>query len=173
MFLKRKASCSSETLHGRSFTTDVPHHLNSRTRKRVRDNRPDQQTVYANTLRILYQAQKEPTLSYPSDEPSPSSQPPSEPEALDPRQQTLLKFFRPAPAPSSSMQADTGHQINNSKASKVDSRPVHSVPRNVDYDLTSWNSGSSTPSSTRNMDMDMDSESSSGYTPEKRWDGWI
>jgi len=50
MSLKRKASFSSEVLHGRSFDTqpiaDVPHHLNSRTRKRFRDNRPDQQTVY-------------------------------------------------------------------------------------------------------------------------------
>lgn len=54
MSLKRKASFSSEVLHGRSFDTqpiaDVPHHMNSRTRKRVRDNRPDQQTVYGESI---------------------------------------------------------------------------------------------------------------------------
>lgn len=54
MSLKRKASFSSEVLHGRSFSTqhipDVPQHLNSRTRKRVRDNRPDQETVYGESI---------------------------------------------------------------------------------------------------------------------------
>ncbi|KAF5015183.1 hypothetical protein F66182_13577, partial [Fusarium sp. NRRL 66182] len=114
MSLKRKASFSSEVLHGRSFDTqpvaDVPHHMNSRTRKRVRDNRPDQQTVYANTLRMLFQAQKEPIVSPPSDEHSPSAEPPSEPEALDPRQQTLLKFFRLTP--SSSSKFDAHHNYN-------------------------------------------------------------
>lgn len=54
MSLKRKASFSSEVLHNQSRDTqpiaDVPHHLNSRTRKRFRDDRPDQQTVYGELI---------------------------------------------------------------------------------------------------------------------------
>ncbi|GAM40516.1 hypothetical protein TCE0_039r12922 [Talaromyces pinophilus] len=178
MSLKRKASFSSEVLHGRSFDmqpiADVPHHLNSRTRKRVRDNRPDQQTVYANTLRMLFQAQKEPIVSAPSEEQSPSVEPPSEPEALDPRQQTLLKFFRPTPS-SSSKQIDGRHHDNNRENSALDAQPVQYNPVEIEYDQSSSTSGSSTPYSTgiMDVDMDMDVDPNTNYPPEKRWTGGI
>ncbi|EEA22868.1 hypothetical protein TMatcc_001724 [Talaromyces marneffei ATCC 18224] len=178
MSLKRKASFSSEVLHGRSFDmqpiADVSHHLNSRTRKRFRDNRPDQQTVYANTLRLLYQAQKEPISAAPSDEHSPSVELPSEREALDPRQQTLLEFFRPTPASSSLTKVGTLYNNNESKVSKLDAEPVQSNPIEFEYDQSCSVSGSSTPYSTgMDVDMNMDVDPNTNYTPEKRWTGGI
>lgn len=124
----------------------------------------------ANTLRLLYQAQKEPIISAPSDEHSPSVEPPSEPEALDPRQQTLLKFFRPTPA-SSLTQVNTRHHNNESKVSQIDAEPVQTTPIEIEYDQSSSISGSSTPYSTGVMDVDMnmDAEPNTNYMPEKQW----
>lgn len=53
MSLKRKASFPSAVSMGMGtypdphvYINDVPRHLNSRTRKRFRDDRPDEQTIY-------------------------------------------------------------------------------------------------------------------------------
>jgi hypothetical protein len=126
MGVKRKASfttiaspgtpCCSETID------ETPKHLHSRTRKRFRDDRPDDETVYGEigpsaillaglscmihirltvpekTIRLLFSAQKK-SVSYSlssSDESTTLSSPPSLPEPLDPRQQTLRKYFQPS-----------------------------------------------------------------------------
>jgi hypothetical protein len=119
------------------------------------DNQRQQANIEpANTLRMLFQAQKEPIVSAPSEEQSPSVEPPSEPEALDPRQQTLLKFFRPTPC-SSSKKIDGRHHDNNRENSALDAQSVQYNPVEIEYDHSSSTSGSSTPYSTGIMDVDM------------------
>ncbi|OKL64600.1 hypothetical protein UA08_00111 [Talaromyces atroroseus] len=164
MSLKRKASFSRESFHDRAME-DVPRHLNSRTRKRFRDARPDEQTVYANTLRILYQAQKEPIVSNPPDESTP---PPSKPEAPDPRQQTLLKFFQPAPAPSSLAPVNMQCHSTNNNIRHV-ARPV--IMEFETNQSTTSASGSSTPVSTgiTEMDINMDTDINMDYAAQGRW----
>lgn len=135
--LKRKASFSAmappnmtPVVADPSVAMDVDDtpHLNSRTRKRFRDDRPDEKTVYGelrdlqcignqwqiltreeNTLRLLYTAQQRqastPSMEINDDnsnnenenENSDSAEQESRPspETIDPRQQTLLKFFKP------------------------------------------------------------------------------
>ncbi|KAL1848615.1 hypothetical protein Plec18170_007925 [Paecilomyces lecythidis] len=100
MGLKRKASftASPNTTPTPVFPGAIPTanetstYLPSRTRKRFRDNRPDEQTIYAQTLRWLFSAAQKPAPALPADEPT--SPPPAEPESVDSRQQTLDKFFR-------------------------------------------------------------------------------
>ncbi|GAB7332333.1 hypothetical protein MBLNU13_g04162t1 [Cladosporium sp. NU13] len=48
-----------------SFDPDTPSHLNARTRKRHRDNRPDVESVHASTIQRLYQAQRENAAAQP------------------------------------------------------------------------------------------------------------
>lgn len=146
----------------------------SRYHSPVSQNQQEANIELANTLKMLFQAQKEPIVSAPSDEHSPSAEPPSEPEALDPRQQTLLKFFRPTPG-SSSKQTDVRHYNNNRDVSAFDAQPIQSNPVEIEYDQSSSTSGSSTPYSTgvMDVDMDLDSEPNTNYTPEKRWTGGI
>ncbi|KAK2858430.1 hypothetical protein FQN49_004744 [Arthroderma sp. PD_2] len=143
MSLKRKASFST-LLSPRSSTSfydhnvspipcslddamvidETPQHLHSRTRKRFRNDRPDEQAVYDNTLRWLFSAQKQAdnnevhTMSATGSgdspqnvDPNTSSQDDSMNSSLkpDPLQKTLHHFFRPASAPArvSSSQAQT------------------------------------------------------------------
>lgn len=126
----------------------------------------------ANTLRMLYQAQKEPITFSPSSETVSSTLEFTEPETHDPRQQTLLKFFRPTKAPTSSLQADMRNcSIGN--GSKFSSVPVQSLGIQYECDHNAAISGSSTPSSTGVMDIDMrtDASSNTGYSAERRWFG--
>lgn len=134
---------------------------------------PQANIELANTLRMLFQAQKEPIVSPPSDEHSPSAEPPSEPEALDPRQQTLLKFFRLTP--SSSSKFDAHHNYSISEVSAFDAQPAQSHRTEIEYDHASSTSGSSTPYSTGVMDVDMnmDENPNTKYTPGKIWTGSI
>ncbi|KAL4998843.1 hypothetical protein BDV10DRAFT_166414 [Aspergillus recurvatus] len=105
MSLKRKASFPSiaiqqppQTAIDRRFMDDSPKHLHCRTRKRVRNDRPDEQEVYDKTLRYLFKAQQRvQQMPTPPTEPDLDEDMESEaPPAVDPRQQTLLQFFRPA-----------------------------------------------------------------------------
>ncbi|KAJ0419247.1 hypothetical protein BJY00DRAFT_286168 [Aspergillus carlsbadensis] len=102
MSLKRKASFPTvaspqPTQAGidRRFMDDSPKHLHCRTRKRVRNDRPSEQTVYENTLRWLYTAQQrvQQTPTPPADRNEDME--PELPTAIDARQQSLLQFFRP------------------------------------------------------------------------------
>lgn len=189
MSLKRKASVPSLTssnpapvLSRPSFVADdSPKHLHSRTRKRFRNDRPDDEVVYGmcpgrvhlynlraivshgveNTMRWLFTAQQQqqhqaPTPSIDEDEATEPEPVPSS-EIVDPRQQTLLKFFRPS-------QSTPSHIRMN----KLDQQSNHVIPlqtttfQSPNFNLSSpvtstgW-STSSPPSQLTGSDMDMDS----------------
>lgn len=103
-------------------------HLNSRTRKRYRNNRPDEKSVYgvscwlgavidmssladvcrcaANTITMLYAAQKQLTVAstVPLEK---TTTPPPEPVQLPAQRTTLHSFWRiPQPPPATSMPTD-------------------------------------------------------------------
>ncbi|PYH98234.1 hypothetical protein BO71DRAFT_371776 [Aspergillus ellipticus CBS 707.79] len=165
MSLKRKASFPSlssnpaPVLTGRSLMTDdTPRHLHSRTRKRFRNDRPDQEVVYAeNTLRWLYAAQQQqqnPALPMDEDEgiepePVPSS------EIVDPRQQTLLKFFRPSQSTFTPTRSNNITQ-QSSHTPQISTAPLQSHNLGLSSPATSTGWGSSTPSSQLGSDMDVD-----------------
>ncbi|MCJ1243819.1 hypothetical protein MMC30_001016 [Trapelia coarctata] len=48
------------------FNDITPPHLHSRTRKRFRDSRPDEQTIHEHTYQKLFQAQRSPTQTVPA-----------------------------------------------------------------------------------------------------------
>ncbi|KAJ5709328.1 hypothetical protein N7493_010662 [Penicillium malachiteum] len=109
MSLKRKASFPTQPSPFASCGMDIDNskHLNSRTLKRFRNGRPDDEVVYAcqvqanmraeKTLRWIFSAQQQ-QHSGPmdtSDEPMEDATLVPTPEEIDPRQQTLLRFFQP------------------------------------------------------------------------------
>ncbi|KAH8693743.1 hypothetical protein BGW36DRAFT_409382 [Talaromyces proteolyticus] len=185
MSLKRKASFTSFQAATRTeFCSqaegDIPQHLHSRTRKRFRDNRPDEQTVYEKTLRILYEAQKrhDSPRTDEVEEPMPLSPPPSDPGALDPRQQTLRKFFQPVQASPSinidrmSQNTINGLDIHPNAASEKDS--VMETERSQSV----CSSGSSTPvfaGSEMDTHMNMDMNMNANLVTERKWIGfsWV
>ncbi|KAJ5789564.1 uncharacterized protein N7518_006575 [Penicillium psychrosexuale] len=109
MSLKRKASFialptspSAPAPSEWGMVIDGSPHLHSRTRKRFRDDRPSDQVIYQNTLRWIFSAQKQQESTQATDMDTMDSEPtPETPEVLDPRQQTLHRFFHPKPQPSS------------------------------------------------------------------------
>ncbi|KAF7594794.1 hypothetical protein BBP40_008297 [Aspergillus hancockii] len=117
MSLKRKASFSGMSspnglpnITEPSLTMDgSPKHLNSRTRKRFRDGRPDAKVIHENTLRWLFSAQQRQGPSPPTDQNEDENmESGSVPSAIvDPRQQTLHKFFQSSR--SSSFQLGQNH----------------------------------------------------------------
>ncbi|KAF7715569.1 Uncharacterized protein PECH_000457 [Penicillium ucsense] len=79
--------------------------LPSRTRKRFRNGRPDDEVVYEKTLRWIYSAQQQQPLTTPmdiADDAMTDAEQGTTPEAVDPRQQSLLRFFQPRSEQSSS-----------------------------------------------------------------------
>ncbi|KAB8072546.1 hypothetical protein BDV29DRAFT_149340 [Aspergillus leporis] len=130
MSLKRKASFSGmsspNTLPNNTalslIVDDSPKHLNCRTRKRFRDGRPDDKVVHENTLRWLFTAQQRQGSTPPADQDEDANMDSdSLPSAIvDPRQQTLHKFFQPSRTSSSQsrpnhmkQQSDNISQANN------------------------------------------------------------
>ncbi|KAH7027833.1 uncharacterized protein B0I36DRAFT_364979 [Microdochium trichocladiopsis] len=111
MLLKRKRSdsefsCSSaSTLSSpprpETFFHKAPAHLNSRTLKRHRDNRPSEDKVYQHTLHLLYSAQQIHAAHQRSPSPSPQTHPPDQssqqmPHSLHPlasAQRSLHNFW--------------------------------------------------------------------------------
>ncbi|OJJ46947.1 hypothetical protein ASPZODRAFT_15636 [Penicilliopsis zonata CBS 506.65] len=158
MSLKRKASfpalMSPEPMAIDSYDSTVdgtPKHLHSRTRKRFRDDRPSDETIYEKTLRWLFSAQKQQqqqqqtTVDEDMDlEPLPS------PEPVDPRQQTLLKFFRPS-------RPTSHHSILAPDSSATCSNTT---------------SGSNSPIS-QDTDMDRNARTDGGSGGSKAWAGGL
>lgn len=68
---------------------NVPSHLNSRTRKRFRDNRPDESKIHATTYQRLFSAARSPPLTEHSTPTQTVHTPPSPPE----RQSSLHSFW--------------------------------------------------------------------------------
>ncbi|EME49003.1 hypothetical protein DOTSEDRAFT_162981 [Dothistroma septosporum NZE10] len=76
-------------------------YLNSRTRKRHRDNRPDAQQIHAHTIDRLYQAQRQhPDASPVLSQPVVQAQHPTQPQ-----RSTLHSFWRIGQPPSTTMMA--------------------------------------------------------------------
>ncbi|OGM43644.1 hypothetical protein ABOM_008518 [Aspergillus bombycis] len=188
MSLKRKASFSgvyspdtASVIAGRSLMMDdSPKHLNSRTRKRYRNDRPDDKVVYENTLRWLFTAQQQqgpvPHAGENIDEDMESDSLPS--EIVDPRQQTLHKFFQPSrpltsqPGPNHvKQQTDNAPRTNNSFLKRHDLDTISNV--------TSIGSSAASPSSqdtTVDMEMRMNSGSNESVENSNRWNrgsGWL
>ncbi|KAL2857114.1 hypothetical protein BJY01DRAFT_158551 [Aspergillus pseudoustus] len=181
MSLKRKASFPtigspqpSQTGMDQRFMDDSPKHLHCRTRKRVRNDRPDEQTVYENTLRWLYTAQRRmqqtPVPSADHDE----NMEPEAPTTVDSRQQSLLRFFRPVqpsypPCPSTPM----------SQISSGPSRGITETLQSCDTAVTSPSttsfSGTTSPAP-QMADRDMDMGIFSGNENPGQWAetlGWM
>ncbi|KAJ5131043.1 uncharacterized protein N7515_007082 [Penicillium bovifimosum] len=140
-------------------------HLHSRTRKRFRDDRPSDEVIYQNTLRWIFSAQKQPQ---PTDMDTMDSEPTSEtPEPVDPRQQTLHRFFqqttqrstpfrpsRQALAPRANETALTQEYILRRQAFDQTSSVGSASERN--------SPGFDTMGADVDMDMEMDIDSGSG-----------
>ncbi|KAK4634963.1 hypothetical protein CLAFUW4_02116 [Fulvia fulva] len=74
-------------------------HLNSRTRKRHRDNRPDEEQIHASTIDRLYQAQRQhPDASPVLSQPVIQAQQPTQPQ-----RSTLHSFWRIGQPPAATM----------------------------------------------------------------------
>ncbi|PLN75792.1 hypothetical protein BDW42DRAFT_180141 [Aspergillus taichungensis] len=188
MSLKRKASFSTPTspstpsvIGGRSMMLDdSPQHLNSRTRKRFRDDRPEDKIVYENTLRWLFTAQQRP-------EPSPAAETEEmdieslpAPETVDPRQQTLLKFFQPAKTSSSQHLSKKKHPqpATPNPTPRANALSFQQPSLDVDAMSASVNSGTRTPSlssqgPSMDMDVDMDSGSDETARDPNLWGGGL
>ncbi|KAG5207293.1 hypothetical protein GTR04_6314 [Trichophyton interdigitale] len=133
---------------------DTPQHLHSRTRKRFRNDRPDEQAVYDNTLRWLFSAQRqaenhglypEPITSIDDSlqglEEDPSFQEDSTTTSLpkpDPLQKTLHHFFRPASAPA---------RVSLAEANGNNATPNNSTDTNTSLSASTHVMSSQVPSS--------------------------
>ncbi|KAJ5992321.1 hypothetical protein N7451_008045 [Penicillium sp. IBT 35674x] len=172
MSLKRKASFSaapSSPFAPMSCEVDMvdsSKHLHSRTRKRFRDGRPDDEVVYAKTLRWIFSAQKQSTAA-PMDtseetvEEDHSSQ---SSETVDPRQHTLLRFFQPRTQPT--VQFKPSREALVPRANETSMTQDEALRRAAFQQMAvgAGLSGSETMSAGFNhvdMDMDMDTDESS------------
>ncbi|KAL4783133.1 hypothetical protein BJX76DRAFT_358272 [Aspergillus varians] len=180
MSLKRKssypsiASPQSQGDIDRSFMGDSPKHLHCRTRKRVRNDRPDDQIVYANTLHWLFTAQQQvqqvPTPPVDHDE---DMEPEMPKPVVDHRQQTLLQFFRPAQPPRQPCSSTPMSQFSSESLQGGNQFPQgHNVASVSPF--TASDSGTMTPApqfADQDMDTDMDlGGDGSSHVPEK-WSG--
>ncbi|KAI9369140.1 hypothetical protein BJX61DRAFT_175146 [Aspergillus egyptiacus] len=169
MSLKRKASFPTivppqptQNAIDRMFIDDSPKHLHCRTRKRVRNDRPDDQTIYENTLRWLYTAQQrsQQIPTPPSDreeDMEPTLEPPT--AIVDPRQQTLLRFFRPVqPSQPRSASTPMSHTSSGTSCGSTGFMQCHDIGGSSP--LSGSENGTSRPAQMpggdMNMDVDMD-----------------
>ncbi|GIJ82735.1 hypothetical protein Asppvi_001246 [Aspergillus pseudoviridinutans] len=188
MSLKRKASFSAlspintvPVVAGPSrMVEDSPRHLHSRTRKRFRDDRPDEKVVYENTLRWLFNAQKHqhgpaPPIVQDEDEDADMDSEPLPPsEITDPRQQTLHKFFQTYHASSSLPHSNdtTDRQTHHTSQSK--SILLHNCNHIIASPGISSESSSSSSAlqfASAHADMGMESSSDDSGQDPKRWAG--
>ncbi|RJE27172.1 hypothetical protein PHISCL_00525 [Aspergillus sclerotialis] len=178
MSLKRKASYPAITpSNGRALATgldDTPRHLNSRTRKRFRNDRPSDEVVYENTLRWLFSAQQQQQQqqdsvhSHDEDMMNLESFPP--PNTVDPRQHTLLKFFKPSRPSSTRPPPNTGMW----KGDALSRDPIQHHALEMKSPTSSIATGTNSPSSQRtDIDMEMDSGSDESAQDSKRWVGGL
>ncbi|RAL11314.1 uncharacterized protein BO97DRAFT_443959 [Aspergillus homomorphus CBS 101889] len=170
MSLKRKASFPTlELQNGTSASmretwkdNQIPQHLNSRTRKRFRNDRPEDEVVYENTLRWLFTAQQQQSsVPLACEEEQPEFESTLSPETVDPRQQTLLRFFRPCQSFPNKSSPNTFMQ-KASDAPFFRAAPVHL--HNMQTSSLAQSTGSSAFSSasqTTYTDMDIEMESGS------------
>ncbi|KAJ5132153.1 hypothetical protein N7448_006311 [Penicillium atrosanguineum] len=191
MSLKRKASFSAMPFAPSALApsewgmADGSQHLNSRTRKRFRDGRPSDDVVYEKTLRWIYSAQQQQpqqqmeTSTGPIDEAMDSEPTLPSPETVDPRQQTLLRFFQPRPQVASSFRPSRQALAPRANETAIDRDDM--LRRQAFMNPAGSSSGSETMSPGVNqmhmdMDVDMDTDQSSGRSnPASNIDvmGWM
>ncbi|KAJ5184828.1 hypothetical protein N7491_007303 [Penicillium cf. griseofulvum] len=171
MSLKRKASFTALPT---SLSVPAPNewvmgigstHLHSRTRKRFRDDRPSDQVIYQNTLRWIFSAQKQQESTQANDMDTMDSEPTLEtPEAVDPRQQTLHRFFQQKPQQSSSFRPSP--QALAPRANETAHTQEDLLRRQAFNQMSSGDTSSESNSPGSNqmadVDMDMDMDSTSG-----------
>ncbi|KAL3474724.1 hypothetical protein BJX99DRAFT_231205 [Aspergillus californicus] len=185
MSLKRKASFSTitspqpnQSTVNQQFIDDSPRHLHCRTRKRVRNGRPDDQTVYENTLRWLFTAQQRAEqIPTPATEHNDDMEPEPPTATVDPRQQTLLRFFRPA-QPSHPICPSTPMSQYSSDTSRGNTELRRGPIIGCDSPLTPSKSGTSPPAPQMadrdtDMDMDIDFRSNESNQDLKGWAGGL
>ncbi|KAL4891624.1 hypothetical protein BDV59DRAFT_61505 [Aspergillus ambiguus] len=173
MSLKRKASLSAigspdspTVLPGCGFMMDdSPKHLHSRTRKRFRNDRPDEKVVYANTLRWLFTAQQNhqtlPPMSITDEGNDVEYESLPTPETLDPRQQTLHKFFQPSQPTFHPTKIQANTQSDNSFLQPHIFSTSSSTITPEGSDMTSPSSREPYTDIDMDMDVDVDVESRS------------
>ncbi|KAJ5163070.1 uncharacterized protein N7500_004900 [Penicillium coprophilum] len=142
-------------------------HLHSRTRKRFRDGRPSDQIIYQNTLRWIFSAQKQQESAQATDMDTMDSEPTLEtPETVDPRQQTLHRFFQQKPQQSSSFRPSRhalAPRANETALTQEDllRRQAFNQMSSGDSSSESNSPGSNPMGVDVDMDMDMDSKNGS------------
>ncbi|OQD87212.1 hypothetical protein PENANT_c006G07170 [Penicillium antarcticum] len=177
MSLKRKADFaavpSSPSIAAPSewgMVIDGNNHLHSRTRKRFRDDRPSDQVIYQNTLRWIFSAQKQQVPASTVEMDTMESEAALEaPVEVDPRQQTLHRFFQPTPQQSSPFRPS--RQALAPRANETALAQEDILRRRAFEQMTSADSSSTSDSNSPgfnqmgadvDMDMDMDVNSGSG-----------
>ncbi|KAG4031260.1 hypothetical protein MFRU_009g00510 [Monilinia fructicola] len=178
MFLKRKRSESEisttstllssplhsnnpNSMHIDSTSIASPSLLSSRTRKRHRDNRPNEETVHQHTLSLLYSAQQPSNINT-------SCMPPLSPSAISPRtiiphpanntahQASLHSFWQLPSNRQVSPGSDSSYTSSTSVSPKTTTHP-HLIPTNCedcDASLANRESGDEMDVDTM-MDIDM------------------
>ncbi|KAJ5774253.1 hypothetical protein N7457_009149 [Penicillium paradoxum] len=139
-------------------------HIHSRTRKRFRDDRPSEQVIYQNTLRWIFSAQKQQESAQAAEMDTMDSEPTIEtPEAVDPRQQTLHRFFQKTPQQSSSFRPSPQALAPRANETALDQENV--LRHQAFNQMSSVDSASESNSPGFNqldVDMDMDMDSGDG-----------
>ncbi|KAJ5574368.1 uncharacterized protein N7459_008795 [Penicillium hispanicum] len=190
MSLKRKASFPAlpssllaPTPSEWGMTGDSKH-LHSRTRKRFRDGRPSDEVVYEKTLRWIFSAQQQQQDSAPleqSDEAMDAEPTIPSPETVDPRQQTLLRFFQPRVQTSSPFRPSREALAPRANETALSQDEIIRRQAFKQMNPTGSSSGSETTSLGFNqmdtdVDMDMDTDQSSeGSNPASKIGvmGWM
>ncbi|OQE46050.1 hypothetical protein PENCOP_c001G02251 [Penicillium coprophilum] len=170
MSLKRKASFTALPTNPSVATpnewgvgAESPH-LHSRTRKRFRDGRPSDQMIYQNTLRWIFSAQKQQDSAQATDMDTMDSEPTLEtPETVDPRQQTLHRFFQQKPQQPPSFRPSRqalAPRANETAFTQEDllRRQAFNQMSSGDSSSESNSPGSNQMGADVDMDMDMDSK---------------
>ncbi|KAJ5846794.1 hypothetical protein N7534_010463 [Penicillium rubens] len=185
MSLKRKASFTalppSPSVPAPSewgMMIDGSTHLHSRTRKRFRDDRSSDQVIYQNTLRWIFSAQKQQESTQATDMDTMDSEPTLEtPEAIDPRQQTLHRFFQQKPQQSSSFRPSRqalAPRANETALVREDVLRLQAFNQ-MSSDSSSESNSPESNQMSADVDMDMDMDSGSGSDgldqASKNWAG--
>ncbi|OKP14823.1 hypothetical protein PENSUB_5887 [Penicillium subrubescens] len=190
MSLKRKASfpglpssLAISTPSGWGMS-DSSKDLPSRTRKRFRNGRPDDDVVYEKTLRWIFSAQQQqqqqPITPMDTADDAMMDADPSIPfpETVDPRQQTLLRFFQPRAEAMSPFRPSREALAARANETALDKEEIMRHQAFSQMNMAGSTSGSETTSpgffqTETDVDMDMDGgESSDSSNPVAKWGFW-
>ncbi|KAF2794781.1 hypothetical protein K505DRAFT_274559 [Melanomma pulvis-pyrius CBS 109.77] len=134
--------------------------LGSRTRKRFRDNRPDERVIHEKTMHLLFSAQRNPTLAIATSSPEPQST--LLPLPAKPQKSTLHSFWNlpappvtiqpPTPTPNAAAaaafdpqsQPQAQHQHNHLPHCEDCDAPLHSESSAMDMDVDMEMNGAGT-----------------------------